>query len=322
MLVYVGDDGSEDHHDVHLMNEQGESLAARRLPEGLEGMTALHELLAQHAQEPAEVVIGIETRPWSVVRRAPRRRLPGLRHQPAGSVALPRAPPGRRREVRQRRCAHARQPRPHRPPQPPPGRGRQRGRLRCAGARPRPAAARLEPHAREQPAPERAAAVRSGRTPRLPDLTHADALSVLAIAPEPGAEARLSMTQLRCAPRRGGRTRNVERRAAEIRAALRVRTLEVSPAVREAFAHSTRAEVAQFQEITASSRRWSRSWRRLLRSTRTPPPTSRCRDWAPCSAPGCWASSGTTPTASCPRSHAETTRAPRRSPEHRGGGGR
>ena len=33
------DDWSEDHHDVHLMNEQGESLAARRLPEGLEGMS-------------------------------------------------------------------------------------------------------------------------------------------------------------------------------------------------------------------------------------------------------------------------------------------
>ena len=64
--MYLGDDGSEDHHDVHLMNEQGESLAARRLPEGLEGMTALHELLAQHAQDPGEVVVGIETDrgPW------------------------------------------------------------------------------------------------------------------------------------------------------------------------------------------------------------------------------------------------------------------
>ena len=81
------------------------------------------------------------------------------------------------------------------------------------------------------------------------DLTHRDALSVLAIAPEPRAAARLSMTQLRSALRRGGRTRNVERRAAEIRAALRVRTLEVAPAVSEAFADSTRAEVAQLQEI-------------------------------------------------------------------------
>ena len=32
MALYLGDDWSEDHHDVHLMNEAGERLAARRLP--------------------------------------------------------------------------------------------------------------------------------------------------------------------------------------------------------------------------------------------------------------------------------------------------
>ena len=58
------------------------------------------------------------------------------------------------------------------------------------------------------------------------------------------------MTPLHVARTAPGRSaRNVERRASEIRAALRVRTLEVSPAVREAFADSTRAEVAQLQEI-------------------------------------------------------------------------
>ena len=31
MAIYVGDDCEEDHHDVHLMNEAGERLAARRL---------------------------------------------------------------------------------------------------------------------------------------------------------------------------------------------------------------------------------------------------------------------------------------------------
>ena len=40
MTVYLGDDWPEDHHDVHLMNEQGGSLAAKRLPESLEGLTA------------------------------------------------------------------------------------------------------------------------------------------------------------------------------------------------------------------------------------------------------------------------------------------
>ena len=188
MLVFVGDDWSEDHHDVHLMNEQGESLAARRLPEGLEGMTALHELLAEHAQEPAEVVIGIETErgPWVAALLGAGYRVYAI--NPRAASRYRERHQVRRREVRQRRCAHARQPRPHRPPQPPRGRRRQRGRLRRAGARPRPAAARLEPHAREQPAPERAAAVLSGRAPRL-RRPHAPRCA-LGARHRPGAAAR------------------------------------------------------------------------------------------------------------------------------------
>ena len=66
MVLYVGDDWAEDHHDVHLMDESGERLAARRLPEGVAGVTALHALVAEHASGPGEVVIGIETDrgPW------------------------------------------------------------------------------------------------------------------------------------------------------------------------------------------------------------------------------------------------------------------
>ena len=66
MTLYVGDDWSEDHHDVQLMNEACERLAARRLPEGVKGVATLHELIAQHASDPGEVVVGIETDrgPW------------------------------------------------------------------------------------------------------------------------------------------------------------------------------------------------------------------------------------------------------------------
>ena len=52
MALYLGDDWSEDHHDVHLMNDAGERLAARRLPEGVEGITALHGLVAGYASGP------------------------------------------------------------------------------------------------------------------------------------------------------------------------------------------------------------------------------------------------------------------------------
>ena len=60
-MLFVGDDWAEDHHDVYLMTDTGDRLASRRLPEGLAGIGRLHELIAEHAQDPAQVVIGIET---------------------------------------------------------------------------------------------------------------------------------------------------------------------------------------------------------------------------------------------------------------------
>ena len=60
-MLFVGDDWAEDHHDVHLMNDAGERLASRRLPEGLAGVGLLHELIAEHADDAAQVAIGIET---------------------------------------------------------------------------------------------------------------------------------------------------------------------------------------------------------------------------------------------------------------------
>ncbi len=69
MRLYVGDDWAEDHHDIEVMDEAGKVLAKRRLPEGVAGMTGLHELtgrLLGEDEQDAEVVIGIETDrgPW------------------------------------------------------------------------------------------------------------------------------------------------------------------------------------------------------------------------------------------------------------------
>lgn len=60
-MIFVGDDWAEDHHDLYVMDEAGNRLAARRLPEGLAGIRQLHELIAEHADEPDQAVIGIET---------------------------------------------------------------------------------------------------------------------------------------------------------------------------------------------------------------------------------------------------------------------
>ncbi len=60
-MIFVGNDWAEDHHDIHVMNADGKKLAARRFPEGVAGVSALHALVAQHAEEPEEVLVGIET---------------------------------------------------------------------------------------------------------------------------------------------------------------------------------------------------------------------------------------------------------------------
>ena len=73
-MLFVGDDWAEDHHDVEIVDETGRTLARRRFPEGLEGITRLHALIGEHLPDPsgpgepvAEVVVGIETErgPWA-----------------------------------------------------------------------------------------------------------------------------------------------------------------------------------------------------------------------------------------------------------------
>ena len=82
VLLFIGDDWAEDHHDIELEDDTGRRLARARLPEGLEGITRLHALVAQHAPAdwadlPSEevagrVVVGIETDrgPWVTALRA------------------------------------------------------------------------------------------------------------------------------------------------------------------------------------------------------------------------------------------------------------
>jgi transposase len=81
-VLFIGDDWAEDHHDVELEDEDGRRLARARLPEGLEGITRLHALVAQHApaswselpagEVAARVIVGIETDrgPWVAALRA------------------------------------------------------------------------------------------------------------------------------------------------------------------------------------------------------------------------------------------------------------
>ena len=80
-MLFVGDDWAEDHHDVEIVDSSGKRLGRARLPEGMAGMTRLHEMIAEHLDEdagaaavdpetgmlaPGLVVVGFETDrgPW------------------------------------------------------------------------------------------------------------------------------------------------------------------------------------------------------------------------------------------------------------------
>jgi transposase len=60
-MIYLGIDWAEDHHDLCVLNEAGERLAAARVPDGVEGLRRLHELVAPHADSAEFVFVGIET---------------------------------------------------------------------------------------------------------------------------------------------------------------------------------------------------------------------------------------------------------------------
>ncbi len=70
-MLFVGDDWAEGHHDIEIVDDDGKMLVRRRLPEGLEGVTRLHSMIAAQMpddwvdRDPGEVTalvkVGIET---------------------------------------------------------------------------------------------------------------------------------------------------------------------------------------------------------------------------------------------------------------------
>jgi transposase len=68
-LLFVGDDWSEERHDVELQDESGRRLGRAKLDEGIAGVARLHAMIGEHLDtdaNPEQVMIGIETDrgPW------------------------------------------------------------------------------------------------------------------------------------------------------------------------------------------------------------------------------------------------------------------
>jgi transposase len=248
-MIFIGDDWSEDHHDVHLMNEAGQRLASRRLPEGMSGIRGLHELVAAHAEEPDQAVIGIETdrglwvgalaaagyqvyaiNPLAVAHYRDRHHVSGAKSDASDAKLLADL-------VRTDRHNH-------RP---------------IAGDSPDAEAIKVLARAHQNLIWTRTRhtnALRSALREYYPaalvafeDLAHGDALAVLGRAPSPEQGAHLSLTAIQSALKRGGRQRNIADRARHIQAALRSEQLTAPAAVTAAFAATTRATVGIIAEL-------------------------------------------------------------------------
>jgi len=248
-MIFVGDDWAEDHHDVYLMDADGARLASRRLPEGLTGIGALHELIADHVGEPSQVVIGIETdrglwvqalgvsgyqvfavNPLAVARYRERHQVSGAKSDAGDAKVLADL-------VRTDRHNHR----------------------SLAGDSPEAEAIKVLARAHQNLIWARTRhtnMLRSALREYYPaalnafdDLHDRDALAVLSRAPAPAEGTRLSLSKIRSALKHAGRQRNIDARAHEIAVALRTEQLAAPATVTAAFAATTRATVGIIGEL-------------------------------------------------------------------------
>lgn len=251
-MIWVGDDWAEDHHDVEIQGEDGRRLARARLPEGLEGITRLHALIAEHMPaswielEPAEaagrVRIGIETdrgmwvqallaagyqvhaiNPMSVARYRERHSTSGAKSDPGDAHVLA--------EIVRLDHAHHRQ---------------------IAGDSPLAEAVKLLAGAHQSLIWDRTRQVlrlRSALREFFPaalqafdDLAAGEALELLDRAPDPDRAARLPRLTIVAALRRAGR-RDLEGRATTIAQTLKAEQLRQPRPVQTAYAAIVSSQV-------------------------------------------------------------------------------
>jgi len=248
-MLFVGDDWAEDHHDVYLMNDTGDRLASQRLPKGLAGISRLHALIAEHAEDPAQVVIGIETdrglwvdaltaagyqvfaiNPLAVARYRDRHHVSGAKSDASDAKLLADL-------VRTDRHNHR----------------------RIAGDSPDAEAIKVLARAHQNliwARTRHSNALRSALREYYPaaletfeNLADRDALAILGRAPTPADAKRLSVSKIRAALKAAGRQSNLDTRALEIQEKLRTPQLAAPAAVTAAFGASTRAAVGIIAEL-------------------------------------------------------------------------
>ncbi|HEY7283780.1 MAG TPA: IS110 family transposase, partial [Actinomycetota bacterium] len=251
-MIFVGIDWSETHHDVCVMDVEGRVVATGRVPEGVQGVARLHEMVAAHADVPSDVAVGIEldrgllvrallaagyavhaVNPLSVDRDRDRHRTSGAKSDPGDAKVLAdlvRTDRHLHREVAGdselaeavKVLARAHQSLIW-------SRQRQLNQLRNALREFYPAAL-----------------VAFGT-----DLASNDAVAVLEAAPTPAQGRSLSTSRIAAALKRGGRRRRTAARAEEIKQALRSSQLEAPEVLARAYGDVVRSTVRIVAEMTA-----------------------------------------------------------------------
>jgi transposase len=249
-VIFVGIDWSETHHDVCVLDVDGGVLSKGRVPEGVEGLARLHEMLAAQADEPTDVVIGIEidrgllvgalvatgyavhaVNPLSVDRYRDRHRTSGAKSDPGDARVLADL-------VRTDRHLHR----------------------QVAGDSELAEAVKVlaRTHqsliwSRQREVNRLRSALREFYPAALAafgsDLASADAIAVLGAAPTPAAGRSMSASRIGAALRREGRQRRVAERAEEIKVALRSSQLEAPAVLSEAYGALVRSTVRVVSEM-------------------------------------------------------------------------
>jgi transposase len=254
-VIFVGIDWAERHHDVCVLDETGTVLAKGRVPDGLEGVARLHAMVADHVEEPSEVLVGIETdrgllvgalvaagykvyavNPFSVSRYRERHATSGTKSDPGDAKVLADL-------VRTDRHNHR----------------------EVAGDTELAEAVKVLARAHQGliwSRQRQVNALRStlrefypGALEAFSDLASADALAVLGIAPTPAAGRAATFAKIRRALQAGGRTRNLDRRATEVFEQLRRPQLEAPAVVAEAYGETVRSLIRVIAELVAQTTR-------------------------------------------------------------------
>jgi transposase len=248
--MFVGHDWAEAHHDVFIEDGDGRRVGGSRLPEGVEGVARFHALVADHVEDPAEVVIATETdrglfvgamiaAGYTVLAVNP---LSTSRYRERLSTSGAKSDPGDARVLAElaRLDGHN-----HRP---------------VAGDSELAEAVKVLARAHQNLIWTRQRQLNQLRSTlrefypaalvAFDELAHGDALAVLVVAPTPSLGRQLSRSKIAAALRRGGRQRRIEERAAEIHAALRTDQLAAPEVVSEAMGSTVAALVAVAAELT------------------------------------------------------------------------